>query len=100
MAEQLRREDVLSRVRSCKGGFARRYGVTRLGIFGSVAKGENLPGSDVDIVVELEKPDLFYLVHIKQELEEVLHCPVDVVHYREKMNSFLKDRILQEAVYV
>jgi predicted nucleotidyltransferase len=40
------------------------------------------------------------LIGIKQELEEQLHCPVDIIRYREKMNSFLKRRIDHEALYV
>jgi uncharacterized protein len=79
---------------------AKRYGVTRLGIFGSVARGEATEASDVDIVIEMEKPDLFFMVHIKQELEDVLHCPVDIVHYRPNMNSYLKKQINKDAVYV
>jgi len=55
--------------------------------------------SDVDIVVELEEPDLFHLIGIKQDLEEKLNCPVDMVRYREKMNAFQKRRIEREAVY-
>ena len=56
--------------------------------------------SDIDVVVELGTPDMFFLIGIKQELEEQLHCPVDIVRYREKMNTFLKSRIDQEALYV
>ena len=54
---------------------------------------------DIDVVVELENPDLFNLIGIKQDLEERFHCAVAVVRYCEKMNSFLKRRIDQEAVY-
>ena len=56
--------------------------------------------SDIDVVVELEKQDLFALMGIKQDLEEALSQPVDVVSYRENMNKFLKNRIQEEAVYV
>lgn len=55
--------------------------------------------SDVDIVVQLENQDLFNLIGIKQDLEEQLHRPIDIVSYREKMNQFLKQRIDKEAVY-
>jgi predicted nucleotidyltransferase len=56
--------------------------------------------SDVDVVVEIARPDLLTLVGIKQELEELMRLPVDVVRYRERMNPFLKGRIEQEAIYV
>ena len=77
-----------------------RYAIIRIGIFGSVARGSMNDQSDIDIVVELGKPDLFYLIGIKQDLEEKLHRPVDIVRYRDKMNAFLKKRIDKEAIYV
>lgn len=55
--------------------------------------------SDVDVVVELGVPDLLILVGIKQDLEEILSRPVDIVRYRDHMNAFLRDRIEREAVY-
>lgn len=76
------------------------YGIERLGVFGSTARGNNEPESDVDIVVELAKPDLLILVGIKQELEDILDRPVDVVRYRDNMNQFLKRRIDRKAIYV
>lgn len=76
------------------------YRILRLGVFGSVARDQFSEDSDVDVVVELERPDLFVLISIKQDLEELLERAVDVVHYRERMNTFLKKRIQQEAVYV
>ncbi len=96
----LERDKVLQIIRLRKAKFAERYGVTKIGIFGSVAKGLARPGSDVDVVVEMSRPDLFYLVHIKNELEEALGSDVDVLHYRKNMNRFLQKRIQQEAVYV
>lgn len=77
-----------------------RYGIKKIGIFGSTASDSNTPASDVDIVVELEKPDMFCLIGIKQDLETLLNLPVDIVRYRESMNKFLKQRIDTDAVYI
>ncbi len=41
--------------------------ISRMGIFGSVARGEQHEGSDVDICVEIDRPSIFTLVHIKEE---------------------------------
>jgi len=76
------------------------FGIIRIGVFGSVARDEMTDISDVDVVVELDQPDLLTLVGIKQELEESLQRSVDVVRYRERMNAYLKRRIEREAVYV
>lgn len=51
------------------------------------------------VVIRIVKPDLFMLVGIKHELEERLLRSVDVVTYREDMNTFLKKRIDREAVF-
>lgn len=71
-----------------------------LGLFGSVAYDNAKKDSDVDVVVKLEKQDLFNIIGIKQDLEETLHVPVDVISYREEMNGFLKSRIDKETIYV
>jgi predicted nucleotidyltransferase len=90
----------LKMLKKYKNDFEKQYGVTRIGIFGSVARDEAKPDSDVDIVLEMKKPDLFYMVHIKDTLENEFQRPVDIVHYRNKMNEYLKERIHSEAVYV
>jgi predicted nucleotidyltransferase len=96
----LNRDEVLDILKKRKAEFAVSYGVTDIGIFGSLARGESKTGSDVDVVVKMIKPDLFFMVHIKEELEDDYRTKVDIVHYREKMNAFLKKRIDREAVYV
>ena len=54
-------------------------GVRRLVLFGSVARDEARPGSDVDLLVEFERPTgLFGLFALQNRLEELLGCPVDL----------------------
>lgn len=96
----LSRDDALEILRKRKADFADAYGVTAIGIFGSFARGQAKKDSDIDLVVKMRKPDLFYMVHIKEALEGECRTRVDIVHYREKMNAFLKNRIDKEAVYV
>jgi predicted nucleotidyltransferase len=93
-------DQVINLLRQFKADNQVKYSIIKLGIFGSASRGELHGRSDIDIVVELEKPDLFYIVGIKQDLEEQLQCPVDIIRYRNKMNKFLKRRIETEAVYV
>ncbi len=94
------RAEILKALKTFKEKHAERYGITTLGLFGSVARDENQEDSDVDVVVKLKKQDLFNMIGIKQDLEETLHTHVDVISYREKMNAFLKHRIDKEALYV
>ena len=76
----------------------RRHGIERAGIFGSVARGEATPESDVDILVELDsQASLFDFIGIKLELEDVLGRSVDLVEYAA-IKPRLRDRILRDEV--
>ena len=94
------KEEVIEFLKSQKGYFATEFSVSKLGIFGSYARGEVRPESDLDIVVELDKPDLFSLIGVKQSIEEVLSVRVDVVRVRKSMNQVLKRRIEKDVIYV
>ncbi|MFC1795047.1 nucleotidyltransferase family protein [Planctomycetota bacterium] len=94
------KDKILSILREIAPVLSERYGVTRIGIFGSVARDDASEASDVDIVYEMSRPNLFTVVHLKDELENILHCTVDLVRYRERMNPFLKKRIEKDGVYV
>ena len=96
----LRRSEALEILGRHKAEFAERYGITSLGVFGSVARDEASEESDVDVVYETNTPNLFRTVHLKRELEAILHRRVDVVRWRERINPRLKARIAREAVYV
>lgn len=80
--------------------FQREFYVKKIGLFGSYARDEAIDDSDIDIVVELEKADMFYLIGIKQALEEKFGCRVDVVRIRKPMNMSLRRRIEKDAIYV
>ena len=94
------RTEVLQILKAFKEKSGKEYGILTIGLFGSAARASTNEASDIDVVVELERPDLFNLIGIKQDLEEQFDRPVDIVRYRERMNVFLKKRIDQEAVYV
>jgi len=94
------KDKIISILRESTPVLLKKYGVTRIGIFGSVARDDASEASDVDIVYEMSRPNLFTVVHLKDELENILNCSVDLVRYRERMNPFLKKRIEKEGVYV
>ncbi|MFM7583500.1 MAG: nucleotidyltransferase family protein [Caldilinea sp.] len=95
----MQRDTVLRALNAKKQELSMQYGITRLGIFGSVARDQATAASDVDIVVEMP-PDLFQMVHMKTDLEELLGVPVDLIRLHKNMNVFLKNRIDDEAIYV
>lgn len=100
MENSLNRREVLDILKKRKSEFFSSYGVLEIGLFGSLARGEAKPDSDVDVVVKMSSPDLFSMVHMKESLESDLHCSVDIVRFRERMNPYLKTRIEKEAIYV
>ena len=77
-----------------------RYGLTRLGVFGSVARDEQTEDSDVDVCYEGRVPSLLTLDLIQTDLEQLLGSRVDLVRVRDGMNSLLRERIQKECVYV
>ena len=75
------------------------YGIIKIGIFGSVARNEQTEDSDVDVCVEMKKPDLFAMVHIKEDLQELFGKSVDIVRLRKNMNPMLLSRIQRDGIY-
>jgi len=93
-------KEILDLLRRYKPTAQKKYGLTRLGIFGSVARGEESDESDVDVCYEGKAPSLLSLDMIQTELEHLLDCKVDLVRIRENMNNLLRQRILRDGIYV
>jgi predicted nucleotidyltransferase len=94
------RNEIIKKLRDFKDSSREKYNILRIGIFGSAARGNMNDRSDIDVVVETDPQDLFNFIAMKQDLEEKMYLPVDIVSYRKKMNPFLKQRIDKEAIYV
>jgi predicted nucleotidyltransferase len=76
----------------------RELGVRSLDLFGSVARGESTPESDVDLIVDFDRPiGLFHFFRVQRRLEEILGHRVDLV-MREAVKPQLRERIFREAV--
>jgi len=76
-----------------------KYKVKEIGIFGSYARGEQRKTSDIDILIEFSEPIGWEFVDLKESLESILHTNVDLVTV-SALKPQLKDRILQEVVYL
>jgi predicted nucleotidyltransferase len=77
---------------------ARRHGAGNVRVFGSLARGEGTEGSDLDLLVTLaEGRSLLDLVGLKQDLEDLVHRPVDVVTERA-LSPYLRERVLSDAI--
>ena len=87
------RREILAFVGDFKVRKGKKYGLLKMCIFGSVARDQQTESSDVDIYYEGEAQGLFSLSHLKNELEELLGSPVDIIRLRDRMNQLLRKRI-------
>lgn len=92
------REDVLRRLKA-QQPMMRRLGVRRLGLFGSIARGQGHASSDLDFLVELERNSFDAYMDLKFFLEDLFKCSIDLV-LADTIKPRLREGILKEAVYV
>ena len=79
----------------------RARGVRRAALFGSVARGENRPGSDIDIMVEIDPEahiTMFDYVGLKEYIADLFDGPVDVVS-RDSLKPHLRPTAMADAIY-
>ena len=93
-------KEIITYLKAHKELFAKKYGISKMALFGSHARGDNRPDSDIDIAIETKLSDYFLLYDFKEELENFFHTKVDVVRLRERMNESLRKRIMKDGMYV
>ena len=79
-----------------------KYGISEIGLFGSYVRGEQNDNSDLDVLVELEKPiriDLIGFIELENYLSDALGIKVDLV-IKEDLKPLIRERILNEVVPV
>ena len=77
---------------------ARKHNAEKVYVFGSCARKEETPESDVDLLVDFNQDaTLFDQVDIQDEINSLLDCKVDVVS-RRGLHPYIKHRVLAEAV--
>lgn len=93
-------KDCTTKLSEFKSQFGDKFGIIRLGIFGSVAREENNENSDIDIVVEVKKPSLTIMYELEQSLKALFGCDVDLVRYRQSLRPLFKSNIQKDVVFV
>ena len=76
-----------------------KYGIERIGLFGSFARNEASPDSDVDILISLKQPNLFTYAIISQQLETVLGRHVDLIPEKSILKDSFRKRVEKEVIY-
>ena len=93
-------QEILDTIRQSKQHLSLAFNLRAVGVFGSVIRGEQRDGSDIDVLVDLDsKADLLDLIGIGQYLEERLHARVDVVPKAALRQEF-RDQVLKEVCYL
>lgn len=77
----------------------KEYGVIILGIFGSYARGEENKTSDIDLLIEIEKPIGMKFFELWDNLEKMLGCEVDLVRAK-LLREEIKEDILKEVIKI
>lgn len=94
------KDEIIAILRTFKEEFGEKYGIEKLGLFGSVARGEQKENSDIDICVQLQDPDYFVRMEIKDSLEKLFSNKVDVVSLTSIMRSLFRNHIEKDAIYI
>ena len=92
-------DDALARLRAAKP-LLDRYGVARVGVFGSTARGEAGPDSDVDVLVEFKPATLpgFGFFRLERDLAKLFGRSVDLVT-ADGLHHLIEKRVLDETVF-
>ena len=98
----MRRKEAIKVLSEHKAELREKFGVKSIAIFGSTARDDVTPQSDIDVLVEFDAiaaPSLLDFIHLKHFLSEVLNGNVDLVE-KNSLIPELRDTILVESVYV
>jgi predicted nucleotidyltransferase len=94
-------EAILSRLRELHPALHEQYGVSEIWVFGSYVRGEQDGDSDLDVLIEFDRPGmtLFKFVELEMAMSEQLGVKVDLVR-RRALHERLRPGVLAEAVAV
>ena len=93
-------KEIIMLLKKFKSESVSKYGITSLGLLGSFARNQQQETSDVDVFVTLKESDFFVLERIKEELENLVQFPVDIVYYRGSLRNSFKQNIMNDAIYI
>jgi len=90
---------ILNKLRELKPILYKEYAVKEIGLFGSFSDGSYTEESDIDILIELEKPIGWKFFSLEMYLEKVFNRKIDLVT-KNALKKQLRDTILQKVKYV
>ena len=96
----MKREAVVQTLKQQNSELARKFGVKSLLLFGSVARDEATSASDIDLLVEFNRPvGYFGLFALQDYLEKLFGCPVDL-GTTDSFKPYIRERVMGELIHV
>jgi uncharacterized protein len=93
-------QEIIEKLKSKKDELSKKYNIKSIGVFGSYARGEETPESDIDILVEYDiTPGFFEFLNLEDELSVLVNKKIDLVT-KPALKPLIKDQILQETIYL
>jgi len=92
-------EEIKNKITKSKSFFTQEYGVKEIAIFGSYSRNEQTSNSDIDILVDFNKPIGLKFVNLSDDLEKTLGIKTHLVSKNALKNNF-KNIIEQDLIYV
>ncbi len=98
--EKLSTDEIISYLKRNKALLNERFGVTRIGIFGSFARGDQLVTSDIDMVVEMEKArkNIHSFLKLKRFLEQEMSREIDL-GFENSIKPAIKEKVIKQIIY-
>ena len=98
---QYQKSTVIQKLEEVAPGICEQFGVQRIGVFGSYARGDQKPGSDVDILVELGDgfSTLKNFVGLADHLEQIFHLKVDLLTV-EGVDPYIRSHVESEVIWI
>jgi hypothetical protein len=93
------RQECIERITQAAPFIRKEFEVSNLCVFGSMARGDNHPGSDVDVCVEMP-PKALKVVALKSYLQNLLGTAVDVVRRSPHLDQFLANEIKRDGINI
>ena len=91
--------ECITKIRENLPTIQNEYGVTGLTLFGSVARGDNTPDSDVDLLVDMP-PKFLVLCRLHKYLENLLNVSVDLIHRHSRMNPRFLNEVARDGITI
>ncbi len=91
---------ILAMLKDFRARRGEEFGIEKLGLFGSCARGEQREQSDIDICIKINKGGLMFFYGIQMELEKLFNQKIDLISLGAALRPLFKKELERDAIYV